>query len=287
MTPLALVLVIVAGAFHVVWNYLAKSSEDKIAFLWIINGVFFVTYLPVFFLLGYSLHLPGRGWLMAGLSGLIHAGYFWTLGRAYEGGDLSLVYPLSRGSSVFLVGVLSVPLLGERLSAPGVAGVVTVLLGIFILHMRPGSWKQSLLPSRTPGAWWALITGLTITGFSLVDKTGVGILDPVVYMYLVFFFTLIFFTPLALKNGIVPIRTVWRRQSGRLFLLGLLMPAAYGMILFAYTLAPVAYVAAAREVRLLFGTLAGAWMLKEERMGHRLSGAGLIVAGVVLISFAG
>ena len=61
MTPLALVLVIVAGAFHVVWNYLAKSSEDKIAFLWIINGVFCVTYPPAFSPLGASPAPPGRG----------------------------------------------------------------------------------------------------------------------------------------------------------------------------------------------------------------------------------
>ncbi len=286
MTPLALGLVFVAGVFHVLWNYLAKASENKTAFLWIINTVFIITYLPVFFALGDPIDLPAKGWTMVLVSGLSHAVYFGSLGKAYEAGDLSLVYPLARGSSVFLVPVLSVPFLAERISAMGGAAITLVLLGIFVLHMKSGSRKDPGSSSRAPGSMWALLSGGAITLFSLVDKVGVGIVDPVLYTYLVFFMTAVFFTPLALMNGMKPIRETWRGQAIRLIVLGLLMPIAYALILFAYTMAPVAYVVAGREIRLVFGTMAGAFALKEGHALSRISGAALIVFGVVLLAFA-
>jgi drug/metabolite transporter (DMT)-like permease len=185
-----------------------------------------------------------------------------------------------------MVPILSVPLLGERLSALGVAGIATVLVGIFTLHMRAGSWKQSVNPSRTPGSRWALLAGALITFFSLVDKVGVENVEPLPYVYLIFSTSAIFFTPFAFRQGIAPVRETWRINRKQLAALGLLIPTAYGLIVFAYTLAPVAYVVASREVRLVLGTLIGAVLLKEGHAAYRLTGSGFIVLGVVLLAFA-
>jgi drug/metabolite transporter (DMT)-like permease len=286
MTPLALVLVFSAAVFHVAWNYLTKSSPHKKAFLWLINIVFSVVFLPVFFLMGFSLSLPWWGWGFVVFSGLGHALYYWALSRAYDAGDLSLVYPLSRGSSVFFVAVLSVPVLGEHLSPLGGAGIGAVLLGILTLHIQSGSWRQSLLPSRTPGSMWALLTGLIITGFSLIDKAGVGMVDPVPYVYLIFLIAGIFFTPFALRDGWGPVKATWRTETGGVIACALLVLPSYLFILFAFTLSPAAYVVASREVRLVLGTLVGAFFLREGHKGYRLAGAALIVLGVALLAFA-
>ena len=286
MNPLALALVLGAAIFHVGWNYLTKSSSHKAAFLWISNVVFVVAYLPVFIALGFSLRLPWQGWMFIVLSGTGHAFYYWALGRAYDAGDLSLVYPLARGSSVFLVTVLAVPLLGERLSGLGAAGIGTVLLGIFTLHVRPGSWRQTLFPSRTPGSMWALLAGVLITWFSLLDKAGVGYVNPVPYVYLIFVVTTIVFTPIAFAGGAGPVRATWKAEWGRLIACGLLVPTAYGLILGAFTLAPAAYVVASREVRLVLGALIGAFLLREGNVVYRLTGSVFIVLGVVLLAFA-
>ncbi len=286
MNPTALALVLGAAIFHVGWNYLTKSSVHKAAFLWISNIVFVVAYLPVFVGMGFSLDLPWRGWVFTVLSGMGHAFYYWALGRAYDAGDLSLVYPLARGSSVFLVTVLAVPLLGERLSGLGAAGIGTVLVGIFILHVRPGSWKQTLFPSRTPGSMWALLAGVLITWFTLVDKAGVAYVSPVPYVYLIFVVTTIVFAPIALAGGAGPVRATWKAEWGRLIACGLLVPTAYGLILGALKLAPAAYVVASREVRLVLGALLGAFLLREGNAGNRLTGSVFIVLGVVLLGFA-
>ncbi|MEE8109693.1 MAG: EamA family transporter, partial [bacterium] len=271
MTPLALGLVLGVAVFHVAWNYLTKSSQNKAGFLWISNAIFCVAYLPVYLLMGFSFDLPWQGWALTVFSGLGHALYYWALGRAYDAGDLSLVYPLARGSSVLFVAVLSVPLLGERLSALGVAGIATVLVGIFTLHIRPGSWKQTLFPSRTPGSMWALLTGVLVTWFSLVDKAGVGVVDPLAFTYLIFVATTLFFTPIAFHGGKGPIWQTWRAEKARLIGVGLLVPAAYGLILVAFTLAPAAYVVASREVRLVLGTLVGAFLLREGNVAYRIT----------------
>ena len=132
---------------------------------------------------------------------------------------------------------------------------------------------------------WALLTGGAITLFSLVDKVGVGIIDPILYTYLVFLATAVFFTPMVLVKGVSPIQKTWRGQSVRLIILGLLMPVAYALILFAYKLAPVAYVVASREIRLVFGTIIGAFALKEGNAPLRISGATLIALGVLILAF--
>ena len=286
MTPLALLLVFSSTVFHVGWNYLTKSSPHKTAFLWLINAVFSIVYLPVFFLMGFSLSLPGRAWAFVLCSGLGHALYYWALSRAYDAGDLSLVYPLSRGSGVLLVALCSVPVLGEHLSGLGGAGIGAVLLGILTLHIRSGSWKQSLLPSRTPGSIWAIVAGVMIAGFSLIDKVGVQTLNPVPYAYLIFVMAGIFFTPFALRDGWVTVRATWLNETRGVIACGLLVLPAYLLILFAFTLAPAAYVVASREVRLVFGALMGAFFLREGHAGYRLTGSALIVFGVAFLAFA-
>lgn len=289
MTPLALALVLSSAVFHVVWNYLAKSTRHKAAFLWLMHIVFAAAYLPVYLFMGYGLSLPWAGWACVLGSGLIHAGYYWALGRSYEGGDLSLVYPLARGTSVILVAVLSALFLGELPSRWGAAGIASVLLGIYTLHLRSWSRRDVLLPflpHRTPGSSWALLTGAMVTAYSMVDKVGVGVVRPEAYVYLLFGLSMVFFAPVAFSQGKGRVAETWRAESGRLILMGLFIPIAYWLILVAYTLAPLAYVVASREFRLVLGALVGAFLLGEGKVSFRLAGSLFILLGVVLLALA-
>ncbi|MFQ5693673.1 MAG: EamA family transporter [Nitrospinota bacterium] len=289
MSPLALVLVLSAAVFHVGWNYLTKSTRHKAAFLWLMHAVFAVAYLPVFLFMGYGPGLSWKGWAYVVGSGAVHAVYYWTLARSYEAGDLSLVYPVARGTSVILVAVFSALFLTERPSGLGAAGIATVLGGIYTLHLRTLSWKDALrpfLPARTPGSSWALVTGARVAVYSLMDKAGVGLIEPGAYAYLLFLTAMAFFTPIVFRGGAGPVVATWRAEARRVVVVGLSIPVAYLFILVAYTLAPVAYVVASREVRLALGAVLGALLLGEGRVGYRLAGSVLILLGVGLLALA-
>jgi drug/metabolite transporter (DMT)-like permease len=286
VNPLVLLLVLGAAGIHVVWNFSTKSSKNKPAFLWFTNSIFAVVGLPFYLLLDYPFDWPWQGWCLILASGLLHAIYYRVLGQAYEMGDLSLVYPLARGTSVFIVAALSFPVFGEVISGVGFSGIAVVLLGIYILHMKSGTRRNPLIPAHSPGAILALYSGVLIAAFSFVDKAGIKFVDPLPFLYLIFTVAAIFYTPMAFRGGISPIRDYWRNNRAQLVMIGLVVPCAYGLILAAFTLAPAAYVVTSREIRLVLGAVAGTLILKEKNATYRISGSILIVLGIILLVFA-
>ena len=173
----ALALVLGAALIHAAWNALAKRAQDQLVFLWSSVSLATVALAPV----GFAL-LPAEGVSAAALPYLaatiaIHAVYFYALSRAYGAGDFSLVYPIARGLGVALVPVVAWALLDERLSTLGSVGVALVVAGIAAIGAGP---VAPAARGRLVGAGtgWALVTGLSIAGYSVVDKVGVGRLHP-------------------------------------------------------------------------------------------------------------
>src|SRR5437667_119907 len=158
---------------HAVWNALAKRARDQLVFLWSSVSLASVVLVPVG-LLG----LPEGGVPAAAVpyvvaTIVIHAGYFVTLGRAYRHGDFSRVYPIARGLGVALVPVAALVVFGERLSPLGTVGVALVVAGVAGLHLAVGSRGAGRPRPRGAGTAWALLTGLLIATYSIVDKAGV------------------------------------------------------------------------------------------------------------------
>jgi len=116
MTGFALSIVLAAGFLHAGWNYLLKKSQHKIAFIWCFLLVTAILFFPVFFYFWSKMTISPMGWICIVATGLVHGLYFWFMGGAYERRDLSLVYPLSRGSGPLLVPILAVIFLREQLS---------------------------------------------------------------------------------------------------------------------------------------------------------------------------
>jgi drug/metabolite transporter (DMT)-like permease len=214
----------------------------------------------------------------------IHALYFWALGRSYRFGDFSRVYPMARGLGVALVPLIALPLFGERLSRLGSLGIGLVVLGIAWLGGRASS-RGSAGIGAGAGTVWAVVTGATIAGYSLVDKAGVARLHPMAYIALMGLGISVLLSPIALANRRA-LATEWRRRWLAILVASGMNLTSYLLVLFAFRLSKVGYVVASRELSILFSAFLGSWWLGEGRLGPRLAGASVVLAGVLCVALA-
>lgn len=268
---------------------MAKSARDSQAFVWCLVGASACLLVPVSVWLGSSSPLPIMGFVFAILSGVVQAGYFFALGRAYTGGDLSLVYPLSRSIPLILLPILGVLLLAERLSGLGVAGVGCVVLGIYVLQMQEFSlWRlvRPFLSLAQKAQVWAILTGLLTTAYTVLDKKGVLTgMHPLVYYNVTVLVALPVLAPNILGRGKAVVEE-WKHGWWRIILSGILMPASYGLVLYVMKSDVVSYVLAVRQVSVVMGVIMGSVALGELYGGIRLLGGLIIFCGVVLIGLA-
>ena len=289
MSSLALVIVVVAALFHASWNFLAKKSQTKMAFIWWFLLIATIGYLPMFLYFWPRHTVSPAGWACIVATGILHALYFWFMGGAYERGDLSLVYPLSRGSGPLLVPILAILFLQEQLSFAGIVGISLVILGIYCIHLKSFSLVSFIEPLRAlrgSASVWALCTGGTIAGYSLIDKVGVGLVYPPVYIYLMFVISLLLLSPYVLAKQRAALKLEWLVNKGPVLIDGVLVLFTYLMILFAFRLSKVSYVVAAREVSIVFSAFLGIIWLKEKHACQKIAGAALIALGVVFIGLS-
>ena len=290
MTAVSLVLVILSALAHATWNLLLKRAGDPQVFAWWLLVVASVLLAP--FGLGLlwfnSVGFPGLWFVLATVC--LHVFYFNLLAAAYAQGDLSLVYPVARGMGPMLVPVLAVIFLDEVVEPMAIVGIVAIICGIYTISWW-GNFHQvlrsPLLFLRSAGMRYAVLTGLTIAAYSIVDKEGVRYIQPLLYMYFLSIGTAVMLPPYILANkGIIAVKAEWRANAFPIIIAGLLTFAAYGLVLTAFSLSRVSYVAPAREVGIVIGVLMGIFLLKEPFGRGRLLGSGLIVGGVILIALS-
>jgi drug/metabolite transporter (DMT)-like permease len=285
VTGPALGLVLLAAAAHATWNLLARRADDKLAFLWCGNAVSTVLFLPIGAWLLLTERISGAGWGVVAISAGLEALYFWTLAQAYRHGDLSLVYPIARGTAPILVPILAALFLGERLSGLAVTGIGMVVLGTVAIHTHSLGWPSLGAIGEVlgqPGTRYALLTGLVIAVYSSLDKYGVSLVRPVLYAYLLFAGLSTILLPVVLRRRSALI-SEWKLRRGSIVGVGLLAPTSYGLVLLALTLAPVSYVAAAREISVVLAAILGAVVLHEGYGRQRLLGSTAIAAGLMLL----
>ena len=292
MSGRALALVLAAAAIHAAWNALAKKARHPVAFLWssvviatIVLGPFGLRYLP-------EDGVPRAALPFVLASALIHAVYFYALARAYgSGGDLSLVYPIARGLGVALVPLLALAILDERPSALGAAGMLLVILGIATITTRsPSSLREGRV--RGPGSrafargtGWAVLTGLTIAAYSLVDKAGVAHLHPLPYLVVLGGGMGLLLAPAVIQARVAFVHE-WRVNWRAILVASTLNLTSYLLVLFAFRLANTGYVVAAREASIVLSVLIGWLWLGEGGLRRRLVGAAVVLAGVACVALA-
>ncbi len=284
MDPFIFTLVLLAAVFHASWNALMKSGGDKLVMQTLIILAPSLIGLPALLFLP-ALAWEAVPWLM--LSTLLHFTYYGLLVSAYKHGDLSLVYPIARGSAPLLVAVGAWFLAGENKTAGELLGVAIVSLGIFSL-----AWRKKGTPLREGDSKLAvplaLLTGLSIASYTLTDGLGVRVSGDA-YTYIAWLFALEGLPLLAF--------TCWRRrgrirQSFQPYLAkglsgGLVAGSAYGIVIWALSIAPMAQVVALRETSVLFAAAMGCFLLREPFGHKRIAAAGLVAGGAVLLQFNG
>jgi drug/metabolite transporter (DMT)-like permease len=270
-----LALVLAAACAHAGWNLLAKGAQGGAAFVWLTTVAAGVLYAPVL-VTGIDLEPVALG-LMAG-SGALHALYFVLLQRGYATGDLSLVYPLARGTGPLLSAGAAIAFLGERPSGLAIAGGAVIVAAVFALAARPRA-------GATEGAAFALLTGVAIAGYTLWDKQAVDDhdLSPLTYYWGTNLANLLCVTPWIVRNR-ERLTLAWSTSRGRALAVGLLSPLAYVLVLYALARAPVSYVAPARETSILLATGLGITVLGEGDARRRAIAAGAIVVGITLLA---
>jgi drug/metabolite transporter (DMT)-like permease len=284
MTPAALGLVLGAAAIHATWNLLAKRVGGGTAFVWLFGSLTSIIYAPLAAATILLVH-PRIGLVqlvfMAGTA-VLHLGYFLMLQNGYRTGDLSLVYPLARGTGPVLSVGAAIVLLGERPTPTAMAGALLIGAGIFLLAGNPGSLGQ---PGARRAVGFALATGALIAAYTLWDKRAVSVLGipPILLDWAGNVGRALLLTPAALARR-DEVRALWREHRREVVLVAVLTPMAYILVLTAMVFTPVSYVAPAREISILVGTAMGSRLLAERDAPRRLTAATAIVVGVAALA---
>lgn len=281
MTDFALTLILAAAVTHATWNFLNKRASGHATFTWLVAVLSALLYAPatitVIEVWEIQMNFVVLG-LMAG-SAALHTAYFVLLNQGYRAGDLSLVYPLARGTGPLLSSIAAIIFLGERPSLIALAGALLIIGGAVILTTNLSRLRQT---GARNAMVYALVTGLFIAAYTLWDKQAVSHfrIAPLVLDWGANVGRAILLTPLALK---CPDQTVaeWREHKYEAIACAVLIPLAYILVLTAMQFTPVSYVAPAREISILIGTVLGTRLLGESDAPRRLAGACAMVLGVV------
>lgn len=266
-----LAIVLAAATIHAFWNLVIARADDTQATLAVALAIGVVVATP-FAILRWS--VQPEAWLYILVSSAIEVVYFYLLTTAYQRAEMSLVYPIARGTAPVIVLIASVVVLGAAFSLIQAAGVALVALGVILVRGLRGA-------ARWSDVAMALAVAALIAAYTLVDKEGVKYADPITYV------TLILIAPaiaslafVAARGGLPRIR---RAVSPLSFAGGVASISAYGLVLIALTMAAAASVAAVREVSVVIAVGLGAIFLHEKVGPSRVAGAIVVVLGVALI----
>ncbi|ETW94334.1 MAG: hypothetical protein ETSY1_35330 [Candidatus Entotheonella factor] len=280
MTWMVLGLVLIAAFLHALWNLAAKKVSGNLSVLWL--GLCLASIVSWPFAL--SVYQPAQfipetiGCILA--TGALHTAYFIALAKAYASGEISLVYPVARGTGVAGTALLASLWLSESITLYGTAGIGAICLGTALIGVDRTGHKHPVSPIL-----YALLVGLTISGYSVVDKLAVGTLHPTVYISSMFSLTTLGMYPYVWWHQ-VEFKSALRGLKRYIALIGIGSIGTYLIILFAFRFGPASYVVAARESAVVIGALLGRIFLLEPLTPNKVLGIVAIVCGVILVKAA-
>jgi len=284
MTVFALSLILAAAFVHASWNYFLKRSGGGTAFVWLFAVLSALIYAPLAAAVIWWVK-PQFGWVHYALmaaSAALHTAYYLLLDRGYRSGDLSVVYPIARGTGPLITILCAVVLLGERPTPVAVAGALLIACGALALTGDPRKLRQS---GNLHAVAFALLTGCMIASYTVVDKIAVAawLIPPLVQDWATNLGRVVFMAPLALRAK-AEFAPTWRRAKKEIIAVALLCPLSYILVLTAMVFTPVSYVAPAREVSILVAAFMGTKLLAEGNLGRRLGAAAAMGAGIICLA---
>jgi uncharacterized membrane protein len=290
--PFVIALVLVSAGLHVAWNVRLKTAGDPLRAATVGLLAASVGIVPagiVAWWLAGQPALPAEGIALALVSGVIEAVYFVLLSAAYRRGDLSVVYPIARGTAPLLAVAIGVGLLGERLGVAGSIGVALLLVG-FLLLQRP--WQAVRGHGLDPSVMFAFATGVSIATYTAVDRVGTRLIHPVTYAAILWVtgaVLLVVWIRFVARGGSV--FSGGREQLRSAAIGGWLTLGAYMLVLWALSVAPMSGVAPLRESASVFAAAWGSVRLGEAidrgDTVRRVGASSLIVGGALLLALGG
>ena len=287
MSTSLFLFVLISATLHATWNFVARRTGGNLTISW------WSLWISCLFLLPFVLNVAATqgilefvdmlsvGWWYILATGIIHTIYFWLLARAYKFGEISIVYPIARGSGIGLTGFLGWLILDENLNLPGIIGIGSICLGIFCIAFplvkQTNSVKKGLIS--------ALGVGATIVSYSLIDKVGVNIVNPIVYIFGMFFLSGAFLTPFVIRKNAETLYTQLKSFWGSAIVISIGSTGAYLMILFAMTMGKIGYIVALREFAVAIGVILGFTFLKETITPRKVVALFMIICGLIFIKF--
>lgn len=280
MSIFIITIVLISTFIHALWNFLIKKSNhpyEYIQLLAIFSGLIAVPF-SIYFILVEDLTYTGI--FLSFLSGFIHIFYFYFLGKAYQTGQLSYVYPISRGTSVALVPIIGTLLLNDQIGIYSIFGILIVFFGIFflsindLLSINKKNIKNVLIP---------LLIGATITIYTIVDSIAVTLINPIIMFSISSFFGGLF-SIILFDRRINHFGIIIKKNILFILIISSMSAIGYPMILYAYKYSLVSLVAPLREVSTVYAAILGILFLNETYSKTKILGISLIVIGAILIT---
>ena len=287
----SLALVVLAGLIHALWNIAAKKAGGDARFAAFTGSLMALIWAPLGIWLGWDVLPTWRGveWGFVVASGILHVVYYVALLRGYRKADLTVVYPLARGSGPLLSSMVAIVVLGEQITAFGAVGILAVVAGVFFIAGGPRLFRVAHDPVKhagiRKGMLYGVLTGVFIAAYTVVDGYAVKIvlMSPILLDYYGNFVRLLFLLPTVVRDRATAARH-WREQWKYALIVAIISPIGYVLVLFAMKAAPLSHVAPAREVSMLFAALIGGHLLGERDRLARIAGAALIAFGVMALA---
>lgn len=291
MPPVALALVLAAALVHALWNIAAKHAGANRHFASQCSLALVLLWAPAAWWVGVGAVLDWGAlqWGLVLASGVVHVVYFTTLLRGYRESDLTVVYPVARGTGPLISSVGAMLLLREAPSVWTVVGIAGVVGGLLLLAGGPALWRRAHAPGEgrlvRSGFLWGSATGVLIAGYTLIDGYSVKVLaiSPVLIDYVGNLCRVPLLMPGAMRDP-TGFRQAWRAHWKHVLFVAAVSPLGYVLVLYAARMAPLSHVAPAREISMLFASLIGGRLLGEADRGLRLAGAACMATGVAALA---
>ncbi len=274
-------LVLFSSVSHACWNFISKKVSGNLPVtligLWMAN----LTLLPfsLFIISKQGFDLRSLNFMV--VTAVSHIFYYLFLNLSYKSGDISSVYPISRGTGIAGTAITAHFLLGETFSSLGTIGISLIFLGVLSISIKKKLLKADLQPII-----YALGVGATIIIYSINDKQGVSYINPIVYLNFKDMMALVVMTPFVYRKGFPQIKGIFKEKWKYCAIIGYGALGSYLMILFAFTKAKAGYVSALREFSIVIGSILGFLFLKEKVTIGKIAGIILVTAGLVCIKLS-
>jgi len=270
-------IVLFAAFAHAGWSSLVKSNKEPLFIMGMTSVVEIIIFIPLVFFVPFP---PLEIWFFIIASVIIHGLYRYTVVTSYQFGDLSFVYPIARGTSSLLIVFLSLILLNDKISIPGLIGIIAVCAGIFLIAY------DKINQFNTKAFILACITALLIAIYTLIDGIGVrGVENKFSYIFWLLLLNGIPVLSFILLNKRKVFANITKKEIGKGLSAGILAILSYGIVVWAMKHIEIAYVSSIRETSIVIATLIGFLLLGEKHAKKRIIPTIIVLCGITILYF--